>query len=104
MSLLDIISIDTTRHFFCIAFVFLSGKVEKDYMWAFTRLKTLYEQYGGIFLSVILTDHCLTIINIALVLFLSATALCIWYANKVVLAEYQPAFNTAEEWKNFYSY
>ena len=41
--LLNIINVDTTRRSFCIAFAFLSGEAEEDYMWALERLKTLYK-------------------------------------------------------------
>ncbi len=43
MSFFDIIGVDTTGRSFCITFVFLNDEAEKDYMWAFKRLKILYE-------------------------------------------------------------
>ena len=94
---LHMIGMDATGRSFCIAFAFLSGETEEDYMWALERLKTLYEQCGGVFLSVILTDRCLAAMNAASTLFPSATALCVWHANKAVLARCQPVFQTAEE-------
>jgi len=87
MPLLDMTGIDTTQQSFCIAFAFLSGKSEEDYTWALKWLKLLYEQYNTTLPSVILTDCCLAAINAATTLFLSVTTLiCIWYANKAVLA------------------
>ena len=69
----DMIGVDATGRFFCIVFAFLSGEVEKDYVWAFKRLKILYEQCGSVFLSAILTDRCFVVINVASTFFLSAT-------------------------------
>ena len=69
-------------------------------------MKTLYEQCGGVLPSVILTDRCLAAINAASTLFPSpaTTLLCVWHANKAVLARCQPAFQIAELWREFYSY
>jgi len=97
MPLFDIISVDTTRRSFYIAFAFLNGEVDENYVWAFERLKILYEQCGKIFSSVILTDQCLAAINAASSIFLSTTCLYIWHANKAVLARCQPTFQKAEE-------
>ena len=69
------IGVDATRRSFCITFAFLSGETEEDYIWALERLKTLYEQCGGVFPSVILIDRCLAVINAALALFLSMISL-----------------------------
>ncbi|KAL2137775.1 hypothetical protein VTI28DRAFT_8314 [Corynascus sepedonium] len=104
MPLLDMIGVDATGRSFCIAFAFLSGETEEDYTWALERLKTLYEQCGRIFPSVILTDRCQAVINVASTLFPSTTSLCIWHANKAVLARCQPAFPEAEKWKEFYAF
>lgn len=104
MPLLDMIGVDATGRSFCIAFAFLSGETEKDYIWALERLKILYEQCGGVLPSVILTDRCLAVINAASALFPSTTSLCIWHANKAVLARCQPAFQKAEEWNEFYGF
>ena len=100
------IGIDTTRRSFYIAFAFLSGETEKDYTWALERLKTLYKQCGKVFPSVILTDRCLAIINAASTTFPSptTTSICVWHANKAVLAHYQPTFKTTEGWMEFYNF
>ena len=104
MPLLDIIGVDATERSFCIAFAFLSGETKEDYTWALKRLKTLYKQCSGVFLSVILTDRCLAVMNAASALFPSATSLYTWHANKAVLVRCQPAFETAKEWKEFYGF
>ena len=104
MPLLDMIGVDATGRSFCIAFAFLNGETEEDYIWALERLKTLYEQYNGVFPSVILTDRCQAVINAASILFPSATFICVWHANKAVLARCQPMFQTAEEWREFYTF
>jgi hypothetical protein len=101
--LLDMIGIDAAQRSFCIAFVFLSGEIEEDYIWALERLRSLYKQCNAALPSVILTDRYLILINIASTIFLSATTLlCLWHANKAVLTRYQPAFLEAEKWKEFY--
>ena len=104
MPLLDMIGVDATGRSFCIAFAFLSGETEEDYAWALERLKTLYEQCGGVFPSVILTDRCLAVMNTASSIFPSTTSLCVWHANKAVLARCQAAFQKAEEWNEFYGF
>ena len=97
------IGVDATGRSFCIAFAFLSGEAEEDYMWALERLKTLYEQCDGVFPSVILTDRCLAAMSAASAFFPSATSLCVWHANKAVLARCQSAFQPAE-WTEFYNF
>jgi hypothetical protein len=105
MPLLDMIGIDAAHRSFCIAFAFLSGETEEDYMWALEQLRSLYEQCNTALPSVILTDRCLAVINAASALFPSAAKLiCIWHANKAVLARCQPAFPDAEKWKEFYGF
>ena len=103
MPLLDMIGVDAAQRSFCIAFAFLSGETEEDYTWALEQLKSLYEQCNTTLPSVILTDRCLAAMNAASALFPSAaTLICIWHANKAVLARCQPAFPEAEKWKEFY--
>jgi len=105
MPLLDMIGVDAAQRSFCIAFAFLSGEAEEDYLWALERLKALYEQCNTSLPSVILTDRCLAVMNAASALFPSAaTLLCVWHANKAVLTRCQPAFQEAEAWKEFYSF
>jgi hypothetical protein len=104
MPLLDMINVNATGRSFCIAFAFLSGKTEEDYTWALKRLKMIYKQYREIFLSVVLTNQCLAVINAASSLFPSATSFCAWHANKAVLARCQPVFYITEEWTEFYGF
>ena len=105
MPLLDMIGVDAAQRSFCIAFAFLSGETEEDYTWALERLKSLYEQCNASLPSVILTDRCLAVINVASTLFPSAaTFICLWHANKAVLARCQPAFPEADKWKEFYGF
>ncbi len=104
MLLFDMIGVDTTGQSFYIVFTFLNDEADEDYMQVFERLKILYEQCGGVFLSVILIDRCLTIINTVLSIFLSTMCFYVWYANETVFARYQPAFQKAEEWSEFYGY
>ncbi|KAM3537379.1 hypothetical protein ARSEF1564_009700 [Beauveria bassiana] len=56
MPLLDIIGVDACQRSFCIAFAFLSGESEEDYIWALERLRSMYELSGAKLPSVILTD------------------------------------------------
>jgi hypothetical protein len=81
MPLLDMIGIDAAQRSFCIAFAFLSGETEEDYMWALEQLRSRYEQCNTALPSVILTDRCLAVINAASALFPSAAKLiCIWHS------------------------
>ena len=83
----------------------MSGEIEEDYTWALEQLKSLYKQCNTTLLSIILIDHCLALINAASTLFPSAaTLLCLWHANKAVLARYQPKFLDAKKWKEFYRF
>jgi hypothetical protein len=105
MPLLDMIGVDAAQRSFCIAFAFLSGETEEDYTWALERLRSLYEQCNASLPSVVLVDRCLAVINAASSLFPSATVLlCLWHANKAVLARCQPAFPEAEKWKESYDF
>ena len=104
MPLLDMIGVDVAQWSFCIAFAFLSGETEEDYTWALERLRSLYEQCNATLPSVILTDRCLAVMNAASTLFpTAAMLLCIWHANKAVLARCLSAFPAAVGWQEFYS-
>lgn len=113
MPLLDIVGVDACQRSFCIAFAFLSGEEEKDYIWALDRLRSMYEACGARLPSVILTDRCLACMNAVLRCFPAAVSLlCLWHANKAVLRYCQPSFmrqndapqepQSHQEWKDFY--
>jgi hypothetical protein len=112
MPQLDIVSVNAYQRSFCIAFAFLSGEEEGDFIWALERLRYMYELHGAALPSMILTDRCLAYMNT-----ISspscfpelALLLCLWHINKAVLAYCQPAFTRdksnpqgLEEWKKFY--
>ncbi|KAL2886392.1 mutator-like element transposase [Ceratocystis lukuohia] len=110
MPLLDMIGVDSSQKSFFIAFAFLSGETEDDYLWALQHLKSLYQQGLP---SVVLTDRCQAIMNAVPVYFPSAAALlCLWHANKAVLQHCQPAFGLkrnespdspeTKAWEEFY--
>ncbi|KAJ6436940.1 hypothetical protein O9K51_10476 [Purpureocillium lavendulum] len=42
MPLLDMIGVDACERSFCIAFAFLSGETEEDYIWALDRLRSVH--------------------------------------------------------------
>jgi hypothetical protein len=105
MPLLDMVGVDAAGRSFCIAFAFLSGEAEADFTWALDRLKSLYQSSNTPLPSVILTDRCLAAINTCTALFPDATTLiCVWHANKAVLAKCKPAFREDEEWSTFYGF
>ncbi|KAL2886857.1 mutator-like element transposase [Ceratocystis lukuohia] len=110
MPLLDMIRLDSSQKWFCIAFAFLSGEMGDDYLWALQHLKSLYQQELP---SVVLTDRCQAIMNAVPVYFPSAAALlCLWHANKAVVQHCQPAFGLkrnespdspeTKAWERFY--
>ena len=114
MPLLDIVGVDACQRSFCIAFAFLSGEEEDDYIWALERLRSMYEVHGIGLPSVILTDRCLACMNAV-----SSPScfpepismLCLWHINKAVLTYCKPAFirdksepEGHEEWKEFYGH
>jgi len=93
MPLLDMIGVDACQRSFCIAFAFLSGETEKDYIWALDRLRSMYELCGTRLPSVILTDRCIACLNAVSHSFPSSISLlCLWHANKAVLRYCQPTF------------
>ncbi|KAJ3454861.1 hypothetical protein MRS44_013461 [Fusarium solani] len=59
MPLLDMVGVDACQRSFCIAFAFLSGEEEDDFIWVLQRLRFMYELHGVAIPSVILTDRCL---------------------------------------------
>ncbi|KAI7770667.1 hypothetical protein LZL87_014325 [Fusarium oxysporum] len=93
MPLLDMIGVDASQRSFCIAFAFLSGETEQDYLWALGRLRSLYELCNTRLPSVILTDRDKACMNAAEICFPSSISLlCLWHANKAVLRYCQPTF------------
>ena len=105
LPLLDIIGVDACQRSFFVAFAFISGESEADYLWPLQQLRSLYEQSAIAFPSVVLTDRCLAAINAISATFPSATLLiCIWHANKAVLAHCKRAFPDNEMWDEFYQY
>jgi hypothetical protein len=93
MPLLDMIGVDACQRSFCIAFAFLSGETEQDYLWALDRLRSLYELCHTRLPSVILTDRDKACMNAAEICFPSSISLlCLWHANKAVLRYCQPTF------------
>lgn len=123
MPLLDIIGVDACNRSFCIAFALLSGEAEEDYLWALDRLKSIYEAAHASLPAVILTDRCLACINAVEAVFTtSISLLCLWHANKAVLAHCLPIFAMQEKllanlssnsltdeeqssrWKDFYNH
>ncbi|KAM4062362.1 MULE transposase [Hirsutella rhossiliensis] len=106
------IGVDACQRSFCIAFAFLSGEDEDDYIWALDQLQSIYELYDIRQPSVILTDRCLACMNAISRCFpASRSLLCIWHANKAVLSYCKPAFdredensNSDEKWVEFFGY
>ncbi|KAF4946565.1 hypothetical protein FGADI_11079 [Fusarium gaditjirri] len=93
MPLLDMIGVDACQRSFCIAFAFLSGETEQDYLWALDRLRSLYGLCHIRLPSVILTDRDKACMNAAEICFPSSISLlCLWHANKAVLRHCQPTF------------
>ena len=114
MPLLDIVGVDACQRSFCIAFAFLSGEDEGDYMWALKRLRSLYDTCNARLPSVISTDRWLACMNAAAACFPTSTSLlCRWHANKAVLQHCRPAFRSsrqavtqeeADAWDEFYRF
>ena len=110
MPLLDMVGVDASQRSFCIAFAFLSGEEEANYVWALERLRSLYEVCGAKLPSVILTDRCLACMNAIQICFpQAASLLCIWHVNKAVLRHCLPSFSSGADdnegntaWKEFY--
>lgn len=116
MPLLDMIGVDACERSFCIAFAFLSGETEEDYIWALDRLRSVYETCGARLPSVILTDRCIACLNAVSFCFpLAISLLCLWHANKAVLRYCKPTFTCHKEgseaykqgeanWNDFFSH
>ena len=112
MPLLDCIGVDACERSFCIAFAFLSGETEGEYFWVLSQLRSIYEQYDIAFPSVILTDRCLACMAAIARCFPSAASLlCLWHANKAVVAYCRQGFVTKDsedfegdkrKWKDFF--
>ena len=106
MPLLDMVGVDACERSFCIAFAFLSGETEEDYLWALQYLRSLYEHSLP---SVVLTDRCLAAMNAAATWFPSSKGLlCTWHVNKAVLQHCRPVFlasggEVEKTWGEFYA-
>lgn len=93
MPLLDTIGVDACQRTFCIAFAFLSGETEEDYIWALDRFRSTYELCRTRLPSIILTDRCIACMNAVSLCFPSGVSLlCLWHANKAALRYCQPTF------------
>ncbi|KJZ70023.1 hypothetical protein HIM_10574 [Hirsutella minnesotensis 3608] len=111
MPLLDMVGVDSCQRSFCIAFAFLSGESEVDYLWTLHHLKSLYQHELP---TVVLTDRCLAAINATATLFPASKALlCLWHVNKAVLQYCQPDFvqkssqpsgGAEDAWNEFYRF
>lgn len=98
MPLLDIIDVNACQQSFYIAFAFLSGKGEEDYMWALEHLRSLYKTCNSRLPSVILTNRWLACMNAAAACFPTSTSLlCRRHANKAVLQHCRPAFRFSRQ-------
>lgn len=98
MPLLDMIGVDACRRSFCIAFAFLSGEQEEDYSWALERLRSIYEACNAKLPSVVLSDRCVACLNAIDRVFPAAQSLlCLWHANRAVLAHCLPIFTLQEQ-------
>ena len=75
MPLLDMIGVDACQRSLCIAFAFLSGETEEDYIWALDQLRSMYELCSTRLPSVILTDRCMACMNAVSHCFPSAISL-----------------------------
>lgn len=116
MPLLDMVGVDACGRSFCIAFAFLNGEAEEDYLWALGSLRAIYERAGIRHPSVILTDRCLaSMYSISTCFPAAASLLCLWHANKAVLSRCRPAFTKYHQgpiadadglsnWDAFYSH
>jgi hypothetical protein len=110
MPLLDIIGVDACQRSFCIAFAFLSGEGDDDYLWALERLRSIYERIDATLPSVFLTDRCLSCMKAITYVFPDAVSiLCLWHVNKAVLRHCQPIFTKGtkdnkglEAWNAFF--
>jgi hypothetical protein len=106
MPLLDIVGIDACGKSFCIAFAFMSGEEEADYIWVLSRLRQVYEAQGIALPSVILTDRCLACMNAIadIAAFPEPThLLCIFHINQAVLTYCQPRFTKGSDDPQGYS-
>ncbi|KAG6983952.1 PKS-NRPS hybrid synthetase [Fusarium oxysporum f. sp. conglutinans] len=100
MPLLDIVGIDACGKSFCIAFAFMSGEEEADYLWVLSRLREVYKAQGIALPSVILTDRCLACMNaiVNAAAFPEPThLLCIFHINQAILAYCQPQFTRGSD-------
>jgi hypothetical protein len=110
MPLLDIVGVDACQRSFCIAFAFLAGEEESDYIWAMERLRSIYELAGARLPSVMITDRCLASMNAIEQVFPETfSLLCLWHINKAILRRCQPSFiqgtqdaEGVKAWDKFY--
>src|SRR5205809_5588886 len=98
MPLLNIVGSTNLNNTFFIACVFLGEESTEDYIWAMEALKSVLEQPGFTFPSIIVTDQELALINAVCLVFLSAKrVLCVWHVEKNVLSNVSSYFGEGEE-------
>jgi len=98
MPLLHVVGTTGFNTTFSIAFVFLSGETEADYLWALARVNGIFVEHP----RVIVTDRDNALGKAIERVFPGAAhLLCVWHIEKNVLAKCKRAFETDEEWQKF---
>ena len=88
---------------FYIGFAFLSSETSADYIWLLEYLTQLYQTLEIPSATLVDTDMEMGLINaIQRVFPISNHALCLWYLDKNVLANWKPSFDGEKEWQRFY--
>ena len=84
MPLLNIVGSTNLNNTFFVACIFLGEESTEDYIWAMEALKSVLEQPGFTFPSIIVTDQELALINAVCLVFPSAKrVLCVWHVEKM---------------------
>lgn len=106
MPLLDRMAVDHCSQSFTIALCFLNRETQENYDQAIQWLfKTDYTRDSSrIWLSVIITDHELTLKNVIDIRFPAPRSRCIfcrWHFMKNITARFKAKFETKDRWKEF---
>ena len=102
--LLNIIGITSLGKNFWVAFCFLRNEKEGDFRWVMRCIRALYRRLGLRGPKIVLTDRALAVINALRDIFPDTKhLLCFWHVNKAVQAYCRLAFETEEEWEQFYN-
>jgi len=98
LPLLEVVGVTSTGLTFSVAFVLMATECQNNFIWALQRLRGLFLR-RDVYLTVIVSDRDLALMNAIEVVFLEAcNLLCRFHINKNVKAKCKMLVHPREAW------